>query len=126
MDNPKSAPARKYTLKTAHPSPQTTYVVKSSAARMPASCWGTYRRVAVLEVVRGTTPRMISTRATGVVRVRTQPGVKMSHLDNYNYHRDSRTWDVPSAYTVTESGPDSTKVELCESLLETLVGRWGW
>jgi len=70
MDNPKSAPARKYTLKTAHPSPaQTTYVVKSSAARMPASCWGTYRRVAVLEVVRGTTPRMISTRATGVVRV---------------------------------------------------------
>jgi hypothetical protein len=50
----------------------------------------------------------------------------MSHLDNYNYHRDSRTWDVPSAYTVTESGPDSSKVELCESLLETLVGRWGW
>ena len=45
----------------------------------------------------------------------------MSHLDNYNYHRDSRTWDIPSAYTVMESGPDSSKVELCESLLETLT-----
>ena len=45
----------------------------------------------------------------------------MSHLDNYNYHRDSRTWDVASAFEVLESGPDSTKVQLCESLLECLV-----
>jgi len=45
----------------------------------------------------------------------------MSHLDNYNYHRDSRTWDVGSAFEVLESGPDSTKVQLCESLLECLV-----
>jgi hypothetical protein len=45
----------------------------------------------------------------------------MSHLDNYNYHRDSRTWDVPSAYTVVESGPDSTKVQLSEDLMESLV-----
>lgn len=45
----------------------------------------------------------------------------MSHLDNFNYHRDSRTWDVPSAYTVTETGPATTKVELCEGLLESLI-----
>ncbi len=45
----------------------------------------------------------------------------MSHLDNYNYHRDSRTWDVPSAFEVLESGPATTKVELCESALESLI-----
>lgn len=47
----------------------TEYVVKASRAKMPATCWGTYRRVAVLEVERGTKPRMISARARGVVRV---------------------------------------------------------
>lgn len=48
----------------------TKFVVKSSAARMPQSCWGTYRRVAVLEVVADALgPRMISERARGVVAV---------------------------------------------------------
>lgn len=36
---------------------------------MPNSCWGRYRRVAVLEVETGTVPAMISGRARGVVRV---------------------------------------------------------
>lgn len=48
---------------------QTEYVVKTAAAAMPSSCWGTYRRVAVLEIEAGTTPAMISTHARGVVRV---------------------------------------------------------
>ena len=39
------------------------------AAKMPGTCWGKYRRVAVLEVVQGTIPAMISKRARGVVRV---------------------------------------------------------
>jgi len=48
----------------------TKFIVKSSAARMPPSCWGTYRRVAVLEVaVDAPEPRMISDRARGVVAV---------------------------------------------------------
>jgi hypothetical protein len=47
----------------------TEFVVITAAACMPNSCWGTYRRVAVLEVVRGVTPKMISARARGVVRV---------------------------------------------------------
>lgn len=47
----------------------TEYVVKTAAAQMPGSCWGVYRRVAVLEVERGTVPAMISERARGVVRV---------------------------------------------------------
>lgn len=41
-------------------------------------------------------------------------------LDNYNYHRDPRTWNVPRAYEVLEEGPDATKVQLCDELLEAL------
>lgn len=52
---------------TAETSPR--YIVKTSSAKMPASCWGTYRRVAVLEVEPGAKPAMISERARGVVRV---------------------------------------------------------
>lgn len=48
----------------------TRFIVKSSAARMPPNCWGTYRRVAVLEVLADALePRMISQRARGVVAV---------------------------------------------------------
>jgi hypothetical protein len=42
-------------------------------------------------------------------------------MDDWNYHRDPRTWDVGSAYTVVESGPDTTKVQLCEELVESLI-----
>ena len=46
------------------------FIIKTSAAAMPESCWGRYRRVAVLEVEDGApTPKMISTRARGVVRI---------------------------------------------------------
>lgn len=47
----------------------TEYVVRSAAARMPSSCWGTYRRVAVLEVVRGYQPPRIDARCAGVVEI---------------------------------------------------------
>jgi len=46
-----------------------TFIVQTSAAAMPHSCWGTYRRVAVLEVDPGARPAMISERARGVRRV---------------------------------------------------------
>lgn len=49
---------------------KTVYIVKTAAACMPSSCWGTYRRVAVLECEAWqTAPSMISNRARGVVRV---------------------------------------------------------
>lgn len=48
---------------------KTEFVIRDSSAKMPNSCMGRYRRVAVLEVESGTIPRMISTRAPGVVRV---------------------------------------------------------
>lgn len=46
------------------------YIVQTAAACMPNSCWGTYRRVALLEVKDGVeSVAMISSRARGVVRV---------------------------------------------------------
>jgi len=50
------------------------YIVMNSRTRMPPSCWGCYRRVAVVELDddalrAGETPRMISTRARGVRRI---------------------------------------------------------
>ena len=53
---------------------KTVYIVKCSAAKMPVSCWGVYRRVAVLEVMRDWAgaaiyPTLISERAIGVVRI---------------------------------------------------------
>lgn len=42
------------------------YIVRTSCAKMPASCWGRYNRIAVLEVEPGAKPAMISTRARGV------------------------------------------------------------
>lgn len=47
----------------------TEYVIRASSAKMPSSCWGTYRHVAVMEVEKGTFPTMISERARGVVRI---------------------------------------------------------
>jgi hypothetical protein len=45
------------------------YVVCTSQAKMPQSCWGKYRRVAVIETTDGIVPKMISERARGVVRI---------------------------------------------------------
>lgn len=48
----------------------THYIVQTAAANMPNSCWGTYRRVAVLEVDADyDAVSMISERARGCVRV---------------------------------------------------------
>lgn len=48
---------------------ETEYVIKVSGAAMPSSCWGIYRRIAVIEVEKGVSPKMISDRARGVVRI---------------------------------------------------------
>jgi hypothetical protein len=50
------------------------YVVMTATAAMPGSCRGTYRRVAVVDVLaydwnRGRRPKMISARARGAYRV---------------------------------------------------------
>jgi len=52
---------------------ETAFIVATASAHMPNSCWGTYRRVAVLEIDPSATPaggpKMISERARGVVRI---------------------------------------------------------
>jgi hypothetical protein len=45
------------------------FVVMVSKAKMPSKCWGRYVRVAVLEVEGDVSPKMISNRARGVVRI---------------------------------------------------------
>ena len=48
-----------------------TFIVMSSSAHMPNSCWGIYRNVAIVEIEPGfgERPSMISDRARGVRRV---------------------------------------------------------
>jgi len=45
------------------------FIVQTASAKMPAKVKAQYRRVAVLEVVPGAQPKMISRRARGVVRI---------------------------------------------------------
>ena len=47
---------------------KTSFVIKVSRANV-ASRFGRYVRIAVMEVEQGASPKMISTRAKGVVRV---------------------------------------------------------
>ena len=48
---------------------RTEFIVISSTAKMPTSCWGRYRRAALIEMEQGVVPKMISMRARGVVRI---------------------------------------------------------
>ena len=46
------------------------YKLMTASAQMPQSCWGTYRRIAIVQVeTADTEPAMISERAIGVVRI---------------------------------------------------------
>ena len=49
---------------------KTHFIVQTASASMPQSCWGHYRRVAVLEVPLGVErASMISERAEDVIRI---------------------------------------------------------
>lgn len=46
------------------------YVILTSQAKMPSSCWGKYGRVAILEIKEGMkAPRIITDRAKSVIRI---------------------------------------------------------
>lgn len=45
------------------------YVVKASAAKMPNTCKGIYKRIGLMKVEKGVTPTMISTHSKGVIEV---------------------------------------------------------
>ena len=51
----------------------TKYIVMTSSAKMPSTCKGEYRNVAIVEIEDGADyPLMISKRAKGVVRIVSQ------------------------------------------------------
>src|SRR3990167_6719186 len=47
------------------------FIVMTASEKMPSTCWGRYGKIAVVEVEDGFVgrPKMISTRARGVVRI---------------------------------------------------------
>lgn len=46
------------------------YIVMWSAAKMPGTCWGKYRRIAIVKVADpGIMPKMISTHARNVLEI---------------------------------------------------------
>lgn len=51
------------------PARKTRLVIVSKCAKMPSSCWGKYRRVALMRVTHEWRNTMISPRAKGVVEV---------------------------------------------------------
>lgn len=57
------------TLTERTPHMDTRFIVMTAGCKMPSSCWGRYGRVAVCEVKTGITPKMISERALGMVRI---------------------------------------------------------
>ena len=68
----------------------TKFVVVSSAACMPNSCWGTYKRVGVLEVAADVDERRltIDVRRKGVVRVvSTWEKLNVGHTARCAYQR---------------------------------------
>jgi hypothetical protein len=68
---------------------KTEYIVMTSSAKMPSSCWGRYQNVAIVEVEAGTKcPAMISERARGVVRIVHHYGPQFhGKSQNCNYYR---------------------------------------
>ena len=64
------------------------HIVMTASAQMPASCWGTYRRVAVVSLEDGFNgvPKMISPRARGINRVvRTWESLNVGSTDRCAY-----------------------------------------
>ena len=57
------------TLTERNPHMATRFIVMTAGARMPLCNWGRYGKVAVCEVEAGVTPKMISERALGMVRI---------------------------------------------------------
>lgn len=80
----------------------TRFIVQEAAAAMPSSCWGQYKRVAVLEIEADwpeDTVSMISERARGVVRVvRTWEKLRVGTTERSCYIQARREAGALAAY----------------------------
>lgn len=110
---------------------RTAYIVMDSAAKMPSSCWGSYRRVAVLEVRRdpqgrALRPHAIDARARGVVRiVRTWERLREGTTHRSVYQRALEAASALQARLTAQS----ERVEALEHTLRVLLRerhRAGW
>lgn len=68
------------------------FVVMTSCAKMPQTCWGRYRKVAVVQLnqeytAKNLRPTMISERARGVLRVRVLGNFSVGKTDRCAYRR---------------------------------------
>jgi len=67
---------------------ETKYIVMTASAKMPSSCMGRYARVAVVEVRKGSDPRIISERCKDVIRiVQTWEHLNVGKTEKSAYHR---------------------------------------
>ena len=70
---------------------ETKYVVMTASAKMPSSCMGRYARVAVVEIVAGSDPKIISERCKDVVKiVQTWERLNVGKTKKSAYHRALR------------------------------------
>lgn len=88
------------------------FIVMESAARMPSSCWGTYRNVAVVELDEGNfkTPKMISERAKGLKRIVQFWGRLSARGKNTAY---SRAMEEAKSLCVLRRSYESTRSQGC-------------
>jgi hypothetical protein len=90
------------------------YTVMTSSAKMPASCKGRYRNVAVVEWDGATYPKMISERARGVVRViRHYGALSVGKTERCAYRRAVREAEVlVASLGGTDAGPKQLMLEV--------------
>ncbi len=48
---------------------ETEFIVMDSSAKMPSSCWGRYRRVALVEVIKGQRPARLGSSNKSIVKI---------------------------------------------------------
>lgn len=71
------------------------WIVMTSSAKMPNSCWGQYRNVALVHInqeytANGKQPKIISERARGVVRLSTMRSAVI-HMGHFHFGRTLRS-----------------------------------
>lgn len=97
------------------------WVVMTSSAQMPNSCWGKYRRVALVLLTqeytaRNMRPAMISSRARGVVR-----------LEDMGHHSVGKTDRCAYARTLKEATRRAHDLNNapCTSQYDEMLMSWG-
>jgi len=92
------------------------YIVMTSAARMPNSCWGIYRNVAVVEIdqhmtARGQLPKMISRRAKGVLALYHMGRLNVGYTERCAYAKAVKEAET-RCHTLNNASPTVDPAEM--------------